>query len=231
MPERKFLKTLRRQFITGILVLLPILTTVFFVSWLFRLLDGILGRYFARLFGEYVHGVGFLTLVLLIWLVGMVSRTYLGGKLNHFKDVLITRIPLVGSIFGAVKQVSDGLLKLDSSNFQQVVLVEYPRQGVYSVGFITSERLVPLEIDDGAQAGGRVAHVFMPTVPNPTSGYIVLVPENQLHRLSLSVEEGLKLVLSLGLIHPQQYRRGKSPGVPAAVTLPEAEDENKKDES
>ncbi|HLA41365.1 MAG TPA: DUF502 domain-containing protein [Candidatus Glassbacteria bacterium] len=222
MPDKSLLKTFRRQFITGILVLLPILTTVFFVSWLFRLLDGILGRYFAKLFGEYIHGVGFVSLILVIWLVGMVSRTYLGGKLNSLKDALITHIPLVGTIFGAVKQVSDGFMDMDSSNFEQVVMVEYPRLGIFSVGFVTSKRLVPFETLHQPETTDRVAHVFMPTVPNPTSGYIILVPESQVHRLNLTVEEGLKLVLSLGLIHPQQYQLSKIPGTPARITPPTA---------
>ena len=221
MPETSFFKTIRRQLTTGLLVLLPVITTIILVSWLFRLLDQILGRYFARLFGEYIHGVGFVGLFLLIWLVGAISRTYLGGKLNNLKDLLIERIPLIGSIFGSIKQVSHRLLEMDASNFEQVVLIEYPRKNLYAVGFVTTKRKVELESEDKDLKKGRVAHVFVPTVPNPTSGYIILVPEGDLHRLNLTVEEGLKLVLSLGMIHPEKYSLSKILGEVQADSLPE----------
>ena len=146
MFGNKILRTLRKQFGTGILVLLPVITTIFLVSWLFRLLDGILGRYFARLFGEYIHGAGFVTLLLLIWLVGLISRTYIGARLNRLKDSAFSRIPLVGKIFGAVKQVSDGFLEMDAKSFEQVAMIEYPRRGIYSVGFVTSKKTVPFKI-------------------------------------------------------------------------------------
>lgn len=220
MQQKSIFKTIRRQLTTGLLVLLPVIITIILVSWLFRALDQILGRYFARIFGEYVHGVGFVGLFLLIWLVGTVSRTYLGGKLNNLKDILIERIPLIGSIFGSIKQVSHGLLEMNASNFEQVVLIEYPRKNLYAVGFVTSKRKVEFESTDKSLKKGRVAHVFVPTVPNPTSGYIILVPEDDLHLLNLSVEEGLKLVLSLGMIHPDKYHLGKVPAEVQSHQLP-----------
>ncbi|MBW7995517.1 MAG: DUF502 domain-containing protein [Candidatus Glassbacteria bacterium] len=230
MFDSNALRTLRKQITTGILILLPVITTIFLVSWLFRVLDGILGRYFAQLFGEYIHGVGFISLILVIWLVGMVSRTYIGGRLNRLKDLAIVRIPLIGNIFGAIKQVSDGFLEMDASSFEQVAIIEYPRKGLFAVGFVTSKQLVPFSVS-GEDSKGRFAHVFMPTVPNPTSGYIILVPEEELYLLELTVEEGLKLVLSLGMIHPDRYELGRMPSArPARIrpgSLPETvPDEN-----
>ena len=226
MADNSIFRTFRKQLTTGILVLLPAITTVFLVSWLFRLLDGILGRYFARLSGDYIHGAGLLALLLLIWLIGMISRTYIGGRLNSLKDMLIARIPLVGNIFGAVKQVSDGFLEMDASSFEQVALIEYPRKGLFAVGFVTSRRSVPFRIK-GENSDGKFVHVFVPTVPNPTSGYIILVPEEELYQLKMSVEEGLKLVLSLGMIHPDNYDLERMPAArPAAIkpdSLPETE--------
>ena len=214
-------RTFKRQMATGILVLVPLITTIILVSWLFRVLDGILGRYFARMFGEYIHGIGFISLLLLIWLVGIISRTYIGGRLNRLKDLAFSRIPLVGNIFGAIKQVSDGFLEMDASSFQQVAMIEYPRKGLYAVGFVTSRKMVPYSVE-GENNAGRFVHVFVPTVPNPTSGYIILVPEDELYRLKLSVEEGLKLVLSLGMIYPQQYELSRLPGARAAQIAPES---------
>jgi uncharacterized membrane protein len=217
---KDLLRTLRRQIGTGILVLLPVITTIFLVSWLFRMMDGILGRYFAKIFGEYIHGVGFVTLVLVIWLVGMISRTYIGGRLNRLKDSAFSRIPLVGKIFGAIKQVSDGFLEMDAKSFEQVAMIEYPRKGLYAVGFVTSKKTVPFKIS-AEKREGRFAHVFVPTVPNPTSGYIILVPEDELYRLNLTVEEGLKLVLSLGMIYPDEYELGRFHAARPATLSPD----------
>ncbi|HUU28876.1 MAG TPA: DUF502 domain-containing protein [archaeon] len=205
MTRHPVLKAFRRQFTTGLIILIPVITTIFLVTWLFRALDQILGRHLARFFGEYIYGVGFLSLFLLIWLVGLVGRTYFGGKLNNFKDILLARIPLIGTIFNSIKKVSDGLLEMEAGNFEQVVIIEYPRKGLYAVGFVTSREPADLFLAKESSAGKQVAHVFIPTVPNPTSGYILLVPEDELQRLDLSVEEGLKLVLSLGMIHPEDY--------------------------
>jgi uncharacterized membrane protein len=220
LADNSVFRKFRKQLTTGILVLLPVITTVFLVSWLFLLLDGILGRQFARISGEYIHGAGFLALLLLIWLIGIVSRTYIGGKLNSLKDMMIARIPLVGNMFGAIKQVSDGFLKMDASSFEQVTLIEYPRKGLFAVGFVTSGRTVPFRIE-GENSGGKFIHVFVPTVPNPTSGYIILVPEEELFRLNISVEEGLKLVLSLGMIHPDSYNLERMPSTRSAVINPD----------
>lgn len=219
MGDKSFLRNLRQQLTTGILVLLPVLITIILVGWLFNLLDGILGRYFARIFGEYIHGVGFVSLILLIWVVGAVSRTYIGGKLNELKDATLARIPFVGSIFGAVKQVSDGFLEMDSSNFEQVALLEYPRKGLYAVGFVTSRKMVPFDVKH-EEGEGRFMHMFVPTVPNPTSGYLILVPSEEVYRLKMSVEDGLKLVLSLGMIHPDQYDLARLPSATAAKLTP-----------
>ncbi len=221
MADDSIFRTLRKQLTTGILVLLPVITTVFLVSWLFRVLDGILGKYFARFSGEYIHGAGFISLLLLIWLTGIISRTYIGGRLNALKDMAITHIPLVGAIFGAIKQVSDGFLEMDASSFKQVALIEYPRKGLFAVGFVTSRRKVPFRIK-GENSDGNFIHVFVPTVPNPTSGYIILVPEQELLQLKISVEEGLKLVLSLGMIHPDNYDLGRMPTARPATIKPES---------
>ena len=221
MSERSFLKTFRRQFITGLIILIPVMTTVLLVSWFFRAVDGILGRHFARLFGEYIHGIGFVSLFLLIWLVGALGRTYLGSKLNSLKDLVIARIPLVGSIFTSIKQVSDGLLEMDESHFEQVVLVEYPRKGLYAMGFLTSKHPAGLSIKEQTSESDPVSHVFIPTAPNPTSGYILVVPEKDLYRLNLTVEDGLKLVLSLGVIHPRHYILRKISGTRVQPRSPE----------
>ncbi len=202
---RHLLRQFRGQFATGLLVMLPLLVTIFLVSWLLRWVDQLLGKYFAHLFGEYIFGVGLVSLVLLIWLAGVVGRTYIGSRLNHFKDGLIARIPMVGTIFSSVKKVSDGLLEMNAGNFEQVVMVEYPRKGLYAIGFVTSRKVTDFTFEEEGRRE-QVIHVFLPSVPNPTTGYVLLLPEREVQRLNLTVEEGLKLILSLGMIYPAEYR-------------------------
>lgn len=209
MDKRSLIVTIRRQLTTGLIILIPLIVTIFLLLWLFRLLDSILGRYFAHFFGAYVYGVGLVGLFLLIWLVGVIGRTYLGGKLNRLKDMLIKRIPMVGPLFSSVKQVSDGLLEMDASNFEQVVMIEYPRRGLRAIGFITSRSSASITDQGRPSEILGMVHVFVPTVPNPTSGYLLLVPENEIKLLALSVEDALKVVLSLGVIHPSEYHLGK----------------------
>lgn len=216
--------TFRKQFTSGLIIMIPLITTVFLVSWFFRALDQILGRYFAQILGDYIVGVGFISLILLVWVVGVLGRTYIGSKLNQLKDFFIERIPLVGSVFGSVKKVSDGLMEMNSSNFEQVVLLEYPRKGLYAIGFVTSRRISDVRSEDAGIPSGRVAHVFMPSVPNPTSGYILLVPEDQLNRLMLSVEDAMKLILSLGMISPEHYSLRKYSFDSVHAPLPEGKE-------
>jgi uncharacterized membrane protein len=216
MYRQRILRTFRRQFTTGLIIIVPVMVTAYLVIWLFRSLDQILGRYLAPFMGGYVYGAGFVVLILLVWLTGMLGRTYIGSRLNRLKDFLIERIPLVGSVFTSIRKVSDGVLEMNQGNFEQVVLVEYPRRGLYAIGFVTSSAAVLYPGPETDFPGGRIAHVFVPSVPNPTSGYILLVPENSLHRLLISVEEAMKLILSLGMLHPGEYRLGRfDPSAPA----------------
>jgi uncharacterized membrane protein len=195
----------RRQFASGLIIMVPLITTIFLVVWFFNAIDRILGRYFAKILGDYIVGVGFISLILLIWVVGALGRTYAGSKLNQLKDFLIERIPLIGSVFTSIKKVSDGLLEMNTGSFEQVVLIEYPRKGCYAIGFVTSRhpsRTVGYEYGPPSET---IAHVFVPSVPNPTTGFVLLVPENQVHRLLISVEDAMKLILSLGMINPPEY--------------------------
>jgi len=186
--------------------MVPLITTIFLVVWFFNAIDRILGRYFAKILGDYIVGVGFISLFLLIWLVGALGRTYAGSKLNQLKDFLIERIPLIGSVFTSVKKVSDGLLEMNTGSFEQVVLIEYPRKGCYAIGFVTSRNPSQTTGYEGGPPSEPIAHVFVPSVPNPTTGFVLLVPENQVHRLLISVEDAMKLILSLGMINPPDYQ-------------------------
>jgi len=173
-------------------------------AWvLYRLLafvDGLLWDYvrFGWVRPGGIPGVGLITVVLLVLLVGLLVNNYVGRRFYQIWDRLLTRIPLFNKIYVAVKQIGEALLSSDTTVFRAVGLIEYPRKGVWSLVFVTETP--GQEILD---ASGQVLRsVFLPTTPNPTSGYLLMVPEKDLVRLGMTVEEGLKMVISGGAYVP-----------------------------
>ncbi len=189
---------LRTYFIAGLLVFLPIVVTVSVLLWFIRVLDGLLGPIFTEVLGHPVPGLGLAGLVIVILGLGVLATNVLGRRLVAGFDRLMLRIPLARVIYSATKQISDSILIRNKAAFQRPCLIEWPRQGLYTVGFVTGESR------PGSQAGGskRVFHVFVIGTPNPTTGFLMLVPEDQLQPLEMSVEEALKLVISGGIVSP-----------------------------
>ncbi|MGD8399489.1 MAG: DUF502 domain-containing protein [Bacillota bacterium] len=201
-------KHLRNYFFTGILVLLPLVITLKLLFWGFEKTDAILGnliyRYLHRYLGIQVRisGLGLFALLLLITLTGMFARNYLGKKLIGAGEKLLGRIPILKTIYNSTKQITEGLAltQSDKGAFRKMVLIEYPRPGVYSPGFLTGEAFNEAE----EKTGGKLLSIFVPTTPNPTTGYLVFVPEDQVTFLKMSVEDGFKLLLSVGVIVPDK---------------------------
>lgn len=194
---------IRRYFFTGLVVFLPIAITINVLLWLFKIMDNFLGRLITLLHGQPVPLLGLVATVAVIFLIGVLATNVLGRRVVGWFDRLMLRIPLARSIYSATKQLSDNILLQRRAAFQRAVLVEWPRQGVYTVGFVTGET--------GGRtqeiAGRRVLNVFIMSTPNPTTGFLVLVPEDQLHPLDMSVEDGLKLMMSGGIVAPQRFPR------------------------
>ena len=140
----------------------------------------------------------FVLAILLVCAVGLAARNYFGKKMIEWADTLIMRIPLLNKIYGATKQVNDALVTGNKNSFKTVVLIQFPHPGTYSLGFLTSEdaeiRVNPAE---------KMVCVFVPTTPNPTSGFLMLVPDEKVTRLKMSVADGLKYIISLGAIAPE----------------------------
>lgn len=195
---------LRRYFITGLIVFLPVAVTLSILLWLFRASDSFLGRLFTLLIGYSVPGLGLVVTIVAIFLVGALATNVVGRRFVAWFDRLMLRIPLARSIYSATKQLSDSILMQRRAAFQRAVLVEWPRQGMYTVGFVTGEMGGRAE----AIAGRRVINVFVMSTPNPTTGFLVLVPEDQVHPLDMSVEDGLKLMMSGGIVTPPRSRYG-----------------------
>jgi len=192
----------RRYFITGLLVVIPIWGTYLVLSTLLGVLDGLLGDILKGYSRLYVPGMGIIALVFLIFVIGLLTANFLGRKMVAAWDRLLARVPLVKNIYSAFKHVVDVVSLQGKENFSRVVLIEFPRKGNYSIAFVTGvtggeiQKLTP----------ERVINVYVPTTPNPTSGYLILVPESEIVPLSMSVEDGMKMIISGGLYTPAPSR-------------------------
>src|SRR2546425_668968 len=197
---------LRWYFFTGLIVFLPIAITLSFLLWLFRTLDRFLGWLFTLVLGEPVPGLGLVATIAVIFLIGALTTNVLGRRLVGWFDRLMLRIPLARSIYSATKQLSDSIILQRRAAFQRAVLVEWPRQGMYTVGFVTGET------GGGApeNAGRRGLNGFVMSTPNPTTRFLALLPSGQVYPLGMSVGEGIKLMMSGGIVAPSRSPRSVS---------------------
>lgn len=197
---------LRTYFFAGLLVLIPLVVTIGILSWLFNLLDGFLGPYIYDWLGRPMPGLGLIATLAVIFLIGVVTTNIVGRRLMGAVDEALHRIPLVRSIYSMTKQMSDSILQGRQVAFQQVVLVEYPRRGLYQIGFVTGMIEGALQQELAAKGGERMLNVFIPATPNPMSGYLVILPERDIQFLGISVQDGLKLIISGGMAIPTAQR-------------------------
>lgn len=195
---------LRKYFISGLLVWLPIIITLFVLKFLVDLLSKSLLLLPHELqpdvlLGFHVPGVGVILTVLVIFCTGLFAANFIGSKLVKLGDSLMGRIPLVRSVYTAVKQTTETLFKPGGQSFRKVLLVEYPCPGVWSVAFQTGEVSNDIE---GTLGGEKMVSYFIPTTPNPTSGFLMMAPKSKVKELDISVDQALKFVISLGVMQP-----------------------------
>ena len=199
-----FFALLRRYFVAGLLVWVPIGVTVFIFRLLLGLMDQLLfwlPRQYRpeELLGFPIPGLGAILAVLLLLITGMLGANFFGRRLVAFYESVLARIPLVRSVYGSVKHFAEMVLSDSGTSFKKVLLIEYPRTGLYSIVFQTSDN--PAEVQ--ARTGEEIITVFLPTTPNPTSGFMLFVPKDSAVELEMSVEEALKMVVSLGVVAPR----------------------------
>lgn len=194
---------LKKYIIAGLLVWLPLAATVIIIKLVIDLLDRTIlllpDRYRPEaLLGFSVPGLGVILSIAILILTGMLAANLIGRRAVEMWEFILHRIPLVRTIYKSVKQIATTILASDSKSFRRVVLVEYPRKDAWSMGFLTNERV---NIETGRLAGGLAA-VFIPTTPNPTSGFIIMVPQSDIIELDINVEDGFKYIISMGVITP-----------------------------
>ncbi|MGH8225781.1 MAG: DUF502 domain-containing protein [Gammaproteobacteria bacterium] len=198
---------LKRWFAYGLLIWVPIAVTVFVVRFLLDLFDKLLGFVPAgyrpeHLWGFGIPGLGLLLAIVLLIVTGLLASNLVGRSIVAGLDRLMARIPFVRAIYGGSKQVAATLFAGETKAFRRAALVPFPTRGSYSIGFITSHRLGEVQEKTGAE----IVSVFVPTTPNPTSGFILLVPKEDVIELEMTVEEALKMIVSLGVVVPEWPR-------------------------
>lgn len=219
----KLLHHWRANFLTGLALVLPAVVSLAIFRWLFGTVANITDSllfFLPRIWTHERGGEGAMLwywslaalalAFLLITAVGRAARNYAGKQVIKGLDVLLSRVPLLNKIYSTVKQVNEAFTTSSKSSFKQVVLVQYPRQGIYSIGFLTAE-----DVPEPRTVVGRpLCGVFVPTTPNPTSGFLIMVPDEEVIRLTMSVADGIKYVISLGSIVPEhQVAYGRATGV------------------
>jgi uncharacterized membrane protein len=194
---------LRKWFLAGLLVWIPLGVTLLVISSLLSVLDASLLLIPAFLRPDF-PGVGVLLSIALVLGTGALTANFFGRQLLAWAEALFRRIPLVRSIYGGMKKLAEQVFSSKGTSFRKVVMVEYPRKGMWSLGFLTSDPAG--EIEEKAGNVDLVA-VFVPTTPNPTSGFLLLVPKSEVHELTMSVQEGMQFIISLGVVGPSADER------------------------
>ena len=187
----------RTRLLVGFLVAFPLVVTIFFARFIFGLLDRWFRPISERFFGEQLVGVGLVLSLFVLLLLGIAATNVIGARLFSFFERRITGLPLLSPIYQGARQFTEAIQLHDTAEFRRVVLLPFPNQNVRSLGFVTRDFRGPTAFGDQA-----TALVFVPTTPNPTSGYLVVVKQVDLTALDMTVEEGVKLVISGGLLTP-----------------------------
>lgn len=209
----KIRSKLKKIFFAGILVTLPLALTIFLLQFFFVRLDDQLGPVVTKLLLQLnvpiepdfrLPGLGLVTIIVIIFLAGLFTRNIIGRKLVDFGEGLLVKIPVFKNIYVGAKQVIETFGASRAGAFRRVVMIEYPRTGVYSLAFVTNERQGEIE----KRINRDMVSVFLPTTPNPTSGYFLMLPKEEVVELEMSVEDGIKMVISGGLVTPPEPKDG-----------------------
>lgn len=195
---------MRKYFITGLLVLVPLAITVWVLSMVISTMDRTLQVLPQRwqpvaLFGYDLPGAGTLLTLIIIFAVGVLAHNFVGKQVVHVWELILKRIPIVSPIYSSVKQVSDTVFSPNGNAFRKAVLIQYPREGTWTIAFVTGTPGGEV----GRNLGAEYVGVYVPTTPNPTSGYFLMVPRAEAIELDMSVDAALKYVVSMGVIAPE----------------------------
>lgn len=196
----------KRYFLSGVLVVVPAILTYIVLRFLFDTIDGILQPLLHRLLGYYIPGLGLLSTLLIIILAGILTRNFIGARLYRFGEKMLTRLPIIRPVYSAAKQLLEAVAMPSMDSFKEVAMIEYPRKGSYAICFISHR----VEIEKQGQRQ-LMATVFVPSTPTPISGMVVMVPDEDVIVLDMSIEEGVKFLVSGGVAAPSLIKEKARP--------------------
>lgn len=208
---------LRTYFLAGILISAPVGLTIYlawlFISWVDETVFGVIpAKYNPETYLPFsIPGIGLIIIVVALTLLGALTAGFLGRLAQQVMEAILNRLPIVRTIYNALKQVIETVLANQSLAFRECVLIEYPRKGVWAIGFITGTTSPEIQ---GA-TNPDVVNVFVPTAPNPTSGFLLFVPRSEVTTLKMSVEDGIKMVISSGIVAPPEPKTAIKPMIKA----------------
>ena len=197
---------IKRHLIAGLLAIVPIALTFWILRFLFRFLDSFTAPILKNI-GIEIPGLGIILTLLFIFLLGLFITNVLGKTIFNWGERILTKLPLVNTIYNAVKQITNAFSGKSMKNFKQVIFILYPRKGLWTMWFVTNQ--------SKNESGDEFYHVFVPTTPNPTSGVFIVIPQKDAVHPDISVEEGLKSIISGGIIDP---------GISLSTKLPKIEE-------
>lgn len=194
----------RRYFISGLLVWLPIWVTILVIKFMIDILSNTLSMLPVRyqpdaLIGFHVPGIGMIITLAVIFLTGVIAANFVGRRFVDLWDAAVGRIPLVRSVYSGVKKVAETLFTPGGQSFRKVFLIEYPREGCWTIAFQTGDSVNEIT---SATKEEEMISLYVPTTPNPTSGFLLMLPREKVIELSMSVDQALKFVISLGVVQP-----------------------------
>lgn len=193
------MKDFKKNFITGLVAVLPITLTLYIIIFLISKIGGIVGKYlqyikFLSFLPSFVHSlIGFVIIFFLIYIVGMITSGYIGKFILRLSNNILNRLPLFKSVYSAAQKMINTIF-IDKSAFRKVIIIPYPKEGSFAVSFMTSEKSIFIN-------GEEYINAFVPTVPNPTSGFYLLIRKRDVVETDLSIEEGFKVIFSAGVIN------------------------------
>jgi uncharacterized membrane protein len=203
-------RLLKRRLIAGLIVIAPLGVTLWVLWWLFGVVDGILGTFLEMVLGTRIPGLGLVMLVLILLGVGWLAEETLGAQILEWWHRALDRVPLVSRVYGATRRIVGSVFGgKEQRFFREVVFFEYPARGQWTLGFVTGG--TPPALQDRMEGG---VTVFLPTSPNPVTGFLIIVPEDRIVRLPITVEEGFTFILSAGAVAPMSGPPGFTDGPP-----------------
>ena len=200
---------LRASFLTGLVVIAPVALTIWLIWTVIGWIDGVVLPLVPHQFrpeqyiGINLRGVGLIIFLIFTVIVGWIAKGIIGRSLIRYAESLVDRMPVVRSIYSGIKQISETVFAQSERSFEKACLVQYPRKGIWAIGFISV--VAKGEVAARAETAGRLLSVFIPTTPNPTSGFLLYFPEEDVIELDMSLEDAAKLVISAGLVYPNGH--------------------------